>query len=102
MKKKVGLFLILLFSTCIIFSQTLPKGISIYNESSKTPVPDVTVYTSDLSFAEITDENGFVYLKNIPANTKSIIISAIGFETRNLLLSEITMLLSGFCQKSQH
>lgn len=90
MKKKAGIFLILTFSTCIIFSQTLPKGISIYNESSKTPIPDVTVYTPDFSFAEITDENGFASFKNIPPNAKTVIISAIGFETKKILLSEVT------------
>lgn len=90
MKKGILFFTMLVFNTSFIFSQSLPKGISIYNQNSKTPIPDVSVYTSDFNFAEVSDENGFVSLKNLPASSKSIIISAIGFETKNILLSEIT------------
>ncbi|HMT73828.1 MAG TPA: TonB-dependent receptor plug domain-containing protein [Chitinophagaceae bacterium] len=90
MRKQFLFSVVLLFITVTIFSQSLPKGITIYSEAGKTPLPDVTVYTSDFSFAEITDENGFVSFKNLPANAKKIIISAIGFETKNLMLAEIT------------
>lgn len=90
MNKGILFFTMLVFNTSFIFSQSLPKGISIYNQNSKTPIPDVSVYTSDFNFAEVSDENGFVSLKNLPASSKSIIISAIGFETKNILLSEIT------------
>ena len=90
MRKQFLFSVVLLFITVTIFSQSLPKGITIYSEAGKTPLPDVTVYTSDFSFAEITDENGFVSFKNLPANAKKIIISAIGFETKNLMLTEIT------------
>lgn len=90
MNKGILFFTMLVFNTSFIFSQSLPKGISIYNQNSKTPIPDVSVYTSDFNFAEVSDENGFVSLKNLPASSKSIIISTIGFETKNILLSEIT------------
>jgi len=90
MKKRILFFTMLVFNTSFIFSQSMPKGISIYNQNSKTPIPDVSVYTSGFNFAEVSDENGFVSLKNLPASSKSIIISAIGFETKNILLSEIT------------
>lgn len=90
MRKRFLLSAVLLSIAVTIFAQSVPKGISIYSEANKTPLPDVTVYTPDFSFAEITDENGFVSFKNLPANAKKIIISAIGFETKSLMLTEIT------------
>ncbi len=90
MRKRLLFSAVLLFIAVTILSQPLHKGITIYGEAGKTPLPDVTVYTADFSFAEITDENGFVSFKNLPVNAKKIIISAIGFETKSLMLADIT------------
>lgn len=89
MKKKINLLLSILFSQAII-AQVTVKGITVINETSKAPVPDVAVYTVDFSFNEISDENGFVSFKTLPADTKTIIITGIGYETKTIFISEIT------------
>jgi len=90
MRKFFTLFLLLSFIFGKISNaQTSVKGIYIFNENSKTPVPDITVYTPDFAFSEIADENGFVSFKTLPADAKIVIISGIGFETKTVNIADI-------------
>ncbi len=71
------------------FSQTNLKGITLLGENSKTPVTDASVYTADFKFSEISDENGFVSFKNLPAGTTSITITAIGYAAKTINLDKL-------------
>ncbi len=78
---------ILFFFTALAYAQTSLTGITILSENSKTPVTDASVYSSDFVFSEISDENGFVTFKNLPAGTTSITITAIGYAPKIIQLS---------------
>ncbi len=62
------------------------KGLYIINETSKVPVQDAFVQSSDLIFNASADENGFVSFKNLPASVTRLSISCIGFETKTIEL----------------
>ncbi len=86
-------FLLCLFLFFISFrvqAQSTVKGIYLVNEIAKTPVPDITVYTADYSFAKISDENGFVSLKEFPSQQTALNITGIGFETQTISLSDLS------------
>lgn len=87
MKKNWLLILWMTFSLAVA-GQGKPAGITLLSENGKTPVTDATVYSSDFSFMEISDENGFVSLKQLPAGIKKLLITAVGFETRELTETE--------------
>lgn len=71
------------------FTQTHLKSITILGENNKTPVADASVYSPDFIFSEISDENGFVSLKNLPGGTESLIITAIGYAPKIIQLAEL-------------
>jgi hypothetical protein len=80
---------VLFFFCTLTYAQTTITGITILSESSKTPVTDASVYSTDFSFSEISDENGFVTFKHLPAGTTSITITAIGYAPKIIELSEL-------------
>jgi outer membrane cobalamin receptor len=80
---------VLFFFCTLTYAQTTITGITILSESSKTPVTDASVYSTDFSFSEISDENGFVTFKHLPAGTTSITITAIGYAPKIIQLSEL-------------
>ena len=86
---KISVILILCLLSLSGFSQTSWKGITLLGENSKTPVTDASVYSADFKFSELSDENGFVSFKNLPAGTESIIVTAIGYATKMIKLSEL-------------
>ncbi|MBN8687003.1 MAG: TonB-dependent receptor [Chitinophagales bacterium] len=75
-------FVFLLFFSGTIAAQRPGKEIYILSESSKTPVADVSVYTPDFSFSELSDENGYVSLTRLSDTATVLLLSAIGYETR--------------------
>lgn len=75
-------FIFLLFFSGTIAAQRSGKEIYILSESSKTPVADVSVYTPDFSFSELSDENGYVSLTRLSDTVTVLLLSAIGYETR--------------------
>lgn len=76
--------------TLAVFPQSGLKGITLMGENNKTPVTDASVYSADFTFSELSDENGFVSLKNLPAGTESVNITAIGYESRTIKLADLT------------
>ncbi|CAN5219112.1 TonB-dependent receptor [soil metagenome] len=82
----IVLLCLLLFSCNQVFSQGKLKGLYIVNETSKVPVQDAFVQSSDLIFNASADENGFVSFKNLPASATRLSISCIGFETKTIEL----------------
>lgn len=85
-------FIALLFCLMAVagFTQNNLKGITLVAENSKTPVSDASVYSADFAYSEISDENGFVSFKNLPGGTDSLIITAIGYATKIIHLTEIS------------
>ncbi len=75
MKRTFFLFILLTLFTKIIVAQDHPAGITLIHETSKIPLADITVQSEDFSFAELSDENGFVSLKNLPATVKELLIT---------------------------
>ena len=63
-----------------IKAQNNAKGIYIVNTNSKVPLQDVSVQSNDINFNVITDDNGFIDLKKIPATATKIAISCIGYQ----------------------
>lgn len=73
-------------------AQNNAKGIYIVNANSKVPLQDVSVQSDNINFNKITDDNGFVDFKNMPATTKKILISCIGYQSITVELSSLTFL----------
>lgn len=89
MKRTFFLFILLTLFTKIIVAQDHPAGITLIHETSKIPLADITVQSEDLRFAELSDENGFVSLKNLPATVKQLLITGVGFEAKLIVLSSL-------------
>lgn len=79
-----------LFILTILFvpaaTQPVPAGLYLRQAVTRLPLQDVTVYTPDYSFAEVSDENGFVSLRQLPAGTTRLLISGIGIEKQEWVL----------------
>ena len=75
-----------------IKAQNNAKGIYIVNANSKVPLQDVSVKSNEISFNAITDDNGFVDFKNMPATAKQFLISCIGYQSITVELSSLTFL----------
>lgn len=87
-RKKTTLLFFLTIITNIAFGQT--KKLYIIDALNKVPIQSAVVQSEDLKFNQITDENGFVNLTKLPKNTNSILIRCIGFETKLVLLSDLS------------
>ena len=70
-------------------AQNTPKAIYIVGAVSKAPLPDVSVQSDDLNFNTISDDNGFVDLKNLPASAKKLLISCIGYQSVSIEISSL-------------
>lgn len=77
-------FLVFISLSGSLVAQKLGKELYIFSESNKTPVADVSVYTPDFSFSDLSDENGYVSLSRLPDTVTTLLISAIGYETRRI------------------
>jgi hypothetical protein len=73
------------------FAENVLKGFYLINSSSKVPVQDAMVQSEDLTFNALSDENGFVNSKNLPASTTKLIITSIGFEPKTVLVSSLSL-----------
>ena len=84
--------LLTLMTSVSIKAQNNAKGIYIVNANSKVPLQDVSVKSNEISFNAITDDNGFVDFKNMPATAKQFLISCIGYQSITVELSSLTFL----------
>lgn len=82
-------FLVLISLSGSLVAQKPGKELYIFSESNKTPVADVSVYTPDFSFSDLSDENGYVSLTRMPDTVTTLLISAIGYETRRINLRSL-------------
>lgn len=90
MKRRLFLVFILFYSLITgLQAQQTVSALYLINEASRKPVADLTVHSPDYSFAEISDENGYVSLKNLPSTETSLVISGIGFESKSILISSL-------------
>lgn len=76
--------MLLMSITNIVFGQT--KGLYIVDTLNKVPIQLAVVQSDDWKFNQVTDENGFVNLTKLPENTKSMLVSCVGFETKTVLV----------------
>ncbi|MBL0332198.1 MAG: TonB-dependent receptor [Chlorobiota bacterium] len=87
------LICLLTFSVPILLkSQETDKGIYLVNINSKIPLQDVSVKSNDNSFNTISDENGFIDLKNLSVLSKNLIISCVGFQSINIEITKLTFI----------
>jgi hypothetical protein len=86
--QKTTLLIIALASGLLSFSQNT-KGIYIVDNVTKVPVQDASVQSEDNQFSALTDENGFVNLKNIPGSVSKLVISSVGYEPAIVDISSI-------------
>src|SRR5690348_7917175 len=71
-----------------IFAQAPLPGIFAISETSKIPLQDAVARTADGSFTSISDENGFISLQLLPRGQEKLLVSAMGFEEKELIISE--------------
>lgn len=83
--------LLLLFVQVSGKSQTVGKGIYFVHITSKVPLQDVTVLAVDARFITVSDENGFAGLGNLPAGTRQLMVSSIGYQTQLIDLNLLPM-----------
>ncbi len=88
MKCKVIVLLFLLIATNIAFGQM--KSLYIVDTLNKVPIQSAVIQSDDLSYIQITDENGFANLDKMPKATHSLIISCVGFETKTIALADLS------------
>ncbi len=84
--------LLTLMTSISIKAQNHPKGIYIVNANFKVPLQDVSVVSNEMSFNKITDNNGFVDFKNMPATAKQLLISCVGYQSITVELSSLILL----------
>lgn len=82
------LMVLLTIITNVAFGQT--KSLYIVDTLNKAPIQSAVVQSEDLKFNQITDENGFVNLTKLPKNTNSIIVHCVGFETKSVVVSDLS------------
>lgn len=73
-------------------AQNNSRGIYFVNTTSKVPVQDVSVQSDDKKFSAISDDNGFIDLGKVPAGTKVLNISCIGYQAITIDLSALNFL----------
>ena len=88
MKCKVIALIFLMIATNIAFGQM--KSLYIVDTLNKVPIQSAVVQSDDLSFIQITNENGFANLDKMPKATHSLIISCVGFETKAVVLADLS------------
>lgn len=69
-----------------LFAQSKQEGIHVLHAITKVPVADASIQSEDQFFIGISDENGFVSLKNLSPSHTKITITCIGFEPKVILL----------------
>ncbi|MFM2191835.1 MAG: CarboxypepD reg-like domain, partial [Bacteroidota bacterium] len=63
------------------------SGIFIVDTLNKIPVQNALVHSNDFKFNATADENGFVSLNKISQNISSIIVSCIGYQSKEVNLN---------------
>ncbi len=82
MKKYIYfLFAIFLFGTMVAMAQTGVVSGTVTDVQTRAPLPFISVYLSNTSFATQTDTLGKFKLTNIPTGQYSLVASAIGYQT---------------------
>ncbi len=92
--KKALLFIIFITTvgSLSLKAQINNKGVYIVNANSKVPLQDVSMQCIDANFNAISDDNGFINLKNLPVTAKKVFISCIGYKTDTIEISALTFL----------
>ena len=70
-------------------AQRSTKGIYLIHAETKIPVRDALLKITETNYSVLSDDNGFITFGNIPANTKEVTISCIGFQTIFLDISAL-------------
>lgn len=83
-------FLLALLLSLRSTAQQTVRAVRIQNQETRLPLADITVHTPDFSFIRISDENGWVNLRGLPAGTNRLYFSGLGFATLELALDSIT------------
>lgn len=73
-------------------AQNHTKGIYIVNANSKVPLQEVSMQCLDANFNGVTDDNGFIDLKSLPATAKKVFISCIGYKSDTVEIYALTFL----------
>lgn len=82
MKKYIYfLFAIFLFGTTVAMAQTGVVSGTVTDVQTRAPLPFISVYLSNTSFATQTDTLGKFRLTNIPTGKYSLVTSMIGYQT---------------------
>ena len=83
MGKKLGLFLACLFATSMAFAQKLVTG-TVVDEETGEPLPGATVKVKNSDQGVLTDMDGKFTFKHLPANAKTLVVSFMGMETKEV------------------
>lgn len=83
------IYFLLLLSLAPCFAQVRENYISgkITDGATGKPIPGCSVYFSNTSKGDISTASGEFVLKNLPAGKYQLVISAIGYETKVMLVS---------------
>jgi outer membrane cobalamin receptor len=85
LKIKLAISCFCILSVSISVAQV--SGIFIVDTLNKIPVQNAFIQSSDFKFTAIADENGFVSLNKISQNISSIIVSCIGYQSKEVNLN---------------
>src|SRR6476469_8845608 len=88
-KRACVLFSSLLLYT-LAFSQNAAKGFYVVNNESKIPVAEAFVQNADGNFQATADGNGYVNLTALPDSVDSLVVSHIGYASKQIAVHELT------------
>lgn len=77
----------LLFSPAIVFSQTHDFRGSVSDLDSRQPLPGINVIVIDSPLGAATDSDGIFIIENLPTGSYTLMVSAIGYETKYVKIS---------------
>jgi hypothetical protein len=81
---------LLFLSVFVVFAQQKIEGIRFVNADNKIPVQDLSLIADNRKFSAVSDMEGYVNLKNMPAGTQVLTVSGIGYEKQVLDLAQLT------------
>ena len=56
----------------------------ITNKSTKQPVPDANIIIEETNFGTASGDNGFYFIRNLPAGSYNITVKVIGYKTKTI------------------
>src|SRR6476469_4615069 len=79
-----------LFISTLAFSQKAAKGFYVVNNESKIPVAEAFVQNVGGNFHATADGNGYVNLTALPDSVDSLVVSHIGYASKQIAVHELT------------